>query len=72
VARADGHQGSNPGGHSFSFLNISINKKPVFFSEVVTNKKDHPGFKQGGLISWEEDSATYLRESNIIVFLGNL
>ena len=27
-----GHQGSNPGGHSFVFLNVSINKKPVFFS----------------------------------------
>jgi hypothetical protein len=30
-----GHQGSNPGGHYFFFLNVSINKKPFFFSEVV-------------------------------------
>jgi hypothetical protein len=29
----------DPGGHSFVFLNISINKKPIFFSEVVTYKK---------------------------------
>ena len=29
----------DPGGHSFVFLNVSINKKPVFFSEVVINKK---------------------------------
>jgi hypothetical protein len=35
-----GHQGSNPGGHSFVFLNVSINKKPIFFSEVVNYKKD--------------------------------
>ena len=27
-----GNQGSNLGGHSFVFLNVSINKKPVFFS----------------------------------------
>jgi hypothetical protein len=25
------HQGANPGGHSFVFLNVSINKKPFFF-----------------------------------------
>jgi hypothetical protein len=30
-----GHQGSNPGGHSFVFLKISINNKPDFVSEVV-------------------------------------
>jgi hypothetical protein len=30
----------DPGGHSFVFLNISINNKPVFFSEVVTYKKE--------------------------------
>jgi hypothetical protein len=35
----NGHQELNPGGHSFVFLNVSINKKPVFFSEVVTFKK---------------------------------
>jgi hypothetical protein len=29
----------NPGGHSFVFLNISINKKPFFFLGVVVNKK---------------------------------
>jgi hypothetical protein len=34
-----GHQGKNPGGHSFVFLNVSINNKPVFVSEVVTFKK---------------------------------
>jgi hypothetical protein len=28
----NGHQGSNPGGHSFVFLNVSINKESVFFS----------------------------------------
>jgi hypothetical protein len=33
-----GHQGSNPGGHSIDFLNVSINNKPVFFSEVVSFK----------------------------------
>jgi hypothetical protein len=32
------HQGSNPGGHSFSFLNTSINKKQIFFSAVVILK----------------------------------
>jgi hypothetical protein len=30
------HMGSNPGGHCFVFLNVSINKKPFFVSEVVT------------------------------------
>jgi hypothetical protein len=34
-----GHQGSNPGGHSFVFLNISINKKPFYLSQVVTYEK---------------------------------
>ena len=34
-----GHRVSNPGGHSFDFLNVSINKKPIFFSEVVHSKK---------------------------------
>jgi hypothetical protein len=34
-----GHQESFLVGHSFVFLNVSINKKPVFFSEVVTFKK---------------------------------
>ena len=33
-----GHQGSSPGGHSFVFPNVSINNKPIFFSEVVTCK----------------------------------
>jgi len=33
-----GHQGSNPGGHDFIFLNTSINKKPFSFSQVVTYK----------------------------------
>jgi len=28
-----------PGGHNFVFLNVSINKKPFFLSEVVTFKK---------------------------------
>jgi hypothetical protein len=30
--------GSDPGGHHFVVLNVSINKKPLFFSEVVTKK----------------------------------
>ena len=30
-----GRQGTNPGGHSFVFLNVSINNKLIFFSEVV-------------------------------------
>jgi hypothetical protein len=34
-----GHQGLNPGGHNFVFLNVSINKKPIFFSEVVIYEK---------------------------------
>jgi hypothetical protein len=36
---SNGHQGSSPGGHSFVFLDISINEKPLFFSEVVTYRK---------------------------------
>jgi len=28
--------GIDPGGHHFVVLNVSINKKPFFFSEVVT------------------------------------
>ena len=35
-----GHQEIDPGGHSFVFLNVSINNKAIFFSEVVINKKD--------------------------------
>jgi len=31
--------GIDPGGHHFVVLYVSINKKSVFFSEVVTNKK---------------------------------
>ena len=34
--------GSILGGHSFIFLNISINNKPVFFSEVVQFKNYMP------------------------------
>jgi hypothetical protein len=30
-----GHQGLNPGGHCFSFLNTSINKNSIFLSQVV-------------------------------------
>jgi hypothetical protein len=33
-----GHQGLNPGGHNFVFLNVSIKKKPFFVSQVVTFK----------------------------------
>ena len=33
-----GHQGLNPGDHRFCSLNVSINKKPFFFSQVVTSK----------------------------------
>jgi hypothetical protein len=36
----------DPGGHSFVFLNISINNKPVFFSEVVTYRKKISGHHQ--------------------------
>jgi hypothetical protein len=46
-----GHQESSPGGHSFSFLNVSINKKPVFFSEVVIYKNiAHLLREQGALV----------------------
>jgi hypothetical protein len=31
--------GDHPSGHSFVFLNVSINKKPVFVLQVVTYKK---------------------------------
>ena len=34
--------GIDPGGHPFVFLNISINKKLVFVSQVVTNKNGNP------------------------------
>jgi hypothetical protein len=43
--------GIDPGGHNFVFLNTSINNKPVFFSEVVTFKKNHPTIKRDGHIS---------------------
>lgn len=33
--------GIDPGGHHFVVLNISINKKPFFFSEVVIFEKKH-------------------------------
>ena len=41
VARVftDACGGSNPGRQSFSLLNTSINKKPFFVSQVVTNKR---------------------------------
>jgi hypothetical protein len=41
MSKRKGHQGSNPGGHSSVFLNVSINKKPVFLYYVVKNKKGH-------------------------------
>jgi hypothetical protein len=34
-----GHQGYNPGGHNVVFLNVSINKKLVFISDVSTFNK---------------------------------
>ena len=34
-----GHRGTNPGGQNFAFLNVSINEKPFFASEVVTFNK---------------------------------
>ena len=38
-------------GDSFSFLNVSINKKPVFFSEVVIYKNiAHLLREQGALV----------------------
>jgi len=33
-----GHQGSNPGGHHFVVLNVSINNTPVFVSAVVQSE----------------------------------
>jgi hypothetical protein len=39
LRQENSHQGSNPGGNIFNFLDVSINKKPVFFSYVVTCKK---------------------------------
>jgi len=33
-----GHQGTDPDGLSFVFLNTSINKKPFFLSQIVTYK----------------------------------
>ena len=50
----NGHQGSNSGDHCFSFLNTSINNKPVFFSEVVTYEKS-PRSEDRGL-SYSIDS----------------
>jgi hypothetical protein len=35
------------GGYSFVFLNVSINKKPVFFSEVVLYREMRGGALQG-------------------------
>jgi hypothetical protein len=29
---------ADPGGHHFVVLNVAINKKPIFFSEVVIYK----------------------------------
>ena len=46
----NGHQGSILGGRCFVLLNTFINKKPFFFSEVVTNKKGHP-FPGGHIIA---------------------
>jgi hypothetical protein len=46
-ALSKGHQGTNPGGHHFVFLNVSINKKPFFFSEVVTFKVAQFGGNRG-------------------------
>jgi len=34
----NGHQGSNPGGRNFVVLNVSLNKKLFFVSEVVHYK----------------------------------
>jgi hypothetical protein len=39
--------GDDPSGHCFVFLNVSINKKPFFFSEVVTYRKTPPDFQMG-------------------------
>jgi len=43
-----GHQESSPGGHDFSFLYVSINNKPNFFSEVVVNKKAPGSYVEPG------------------------
>jgi hypothetical protein len=37
---------------------------------IVTYKKDHPGFKQGGLISWEEGFATSSTQIKHYCFFG--
>ena len=36
------HQESNPGGHSFSVLSLSIGKKSFSLSQVVTYKSEAP------------------------------
>jgi hypothetical protein len=48
-----GHQGLNPGGHSFVFLNVAINKKPLFFSEVVVSENG----------SWKTESRIFVANS---------
>jgi hypothetical protein len=60
-----GHQGSNPGGHSFVFLNASINNKPIFFSEVVSYKKS-PRSEDRGL-SYSIDNN--LCGDSVLIFL---
>jgi len=30
------------GGHNFAFLNVSINKKPIFLSEIVNYETPQP------------------------------
>jgi hypothetical protein len=39
-----GRQGTNPGGHNFVFLNASINKKSISFSEVVISEAHNACF----------------------------
>jgi len=46
LAYKKGHQGSNPGGHCFSFLYGAINKQPIFVSQVVNDKTRQTDFKQ--------------------------
>jgi hypothetical protein len=49
---------ADPGGHCFAFLNVSINKTLIFFSEVVTYKK---GFSAASAVRYKRRRG-HLRE----------
>ena len=44
-----GHQGTDSGGHNYVLLNVSINKKPIFFLEVVLYREMPGGVLQGNI-----------------------